>query len=112
MSRYEIPLDDKVDANVEAQPMGYVYDGSETEPAAVREEEVVHSNRLFRALNKLFDKGVEARGIERVPEDERDNTHSMGLLLLWWSVNMVVSTLPVGVSPLSSSCVMGCGSDD
>lgn len=43
--------------------------------------------------------GVEVRGIERVPEDERDGKHTIGLLLLWWSVNMVVSSVPIGVGP-------------
>jgi hypothetical protein len=33
-----------------------------------------------------------------VPEDERDGKHTIGLMLLWWSVNTVVSTFPIGVS--------------
>ncbi|ORX37540.1 cytosine-purine permease [Kockovaella imperatae] len=52
---------------------------------------------LHRFFRKLFDHGVEARGIERVPEEERDGTHTIGLLLLWWSVNSVVSTVPIGL---------------
>jgi hypothetical protein len=68
------------------------------ETTAIREEEVKNKSPLFRFLNKAFDNGVEARGIERVPEDERDGKHTIGLLLLWWSVNLVVSTVPIGVS--------------
>ena len=66
------------------------------------EEAIVQKSRIHRWLKKLFDHGVEARGIERVPEDERDGTHTIGLLLLWWSVNSVVSTVPIGVSPAAS----------
>ncbi|WWC59846.1 uncharacterized protein I303_102408 [Kwoniella dejecticola CBS 10117] len=67
------------------------------EEVALGEDEVAHKNPIFRKLGGLFNKGVEARGIERVPEDERDGKHTIGLLLLWWSVNMVVSTLPIGL---------------
>jgi hypothetical protein len=66
---------------------------------AVRENELVtQKGPIYRWLSKAFDMGVEARGIERVPEDERDGKHTIGLLLLWWSVNSVVSTVPIGVS--------------
>jgi hypothetical protein len=86
------------------QYQGYSYDqdqyqgdGQDTiQP--IHEEQLKTRSPLFRFLNKAFDNGVEARGIERVPEDERDGTHTIGLLLLWWSVNMVVSTVPIGVS--------------
>ncbi|KAF8208129.1 purine-cytosine permease [Mycena galopus ATCC 62051] len=44
------------------------------------------------ALSKLFISGVEARGVERVPENQRDESH------MWnKSVNTVLTTLPVGV---------------
>jgi hypothetical protein len=69
---------------------------------AVRENELVtQKGPIYRWLSKAFDMGVEARGIERVPEDERDGKHTIGLLLLWWSVNSVVSTVPIGVSELT-----------
>jgi len=64
----------------------------------LKDEQLRSQNPFFRALNRLFGSGVEARGIERVPEEERDGTHTIGLLLLWWSVNCVVSTFPIGVS--------------
>ncbi|WWC69053.1 uncharacterized protein I206_102989 [Kwoniella pini CBS 10737] len=77
------------DLNYDVQPLD--------EEAALGEDEVAHRNPIFRKLSGLFNKGVEARGIERVPEEERDGKHTIGLLLLWWSVNMVVSTLPIGL---------------
>lgn len=66
--------------------------------ATKHEEDVASQNALFRALGKLFNRGVEARGIEPVPEDERDGKHTIGLLIMWWSVNCVISTFPIGVS--------------
>ena len=76
-------------------------DNEETEDA------IIYKSPLHRFFKRLFNSGVEARGIERVPEDERDGTHTIGLLLLWWSVNSVVSTVPIGVSgefPNSFAC--------
>ncbi|KAJ7095711.1 permease for cytosine/purines, uracil, thiamine, allantoin-domain-containing protein [Mycena belliarum] len=49
------------------------------------------------ALAKLFASGVEARGVERVPEDQRENKNMWNNLLMWWSVNTVLTTLPIGV---------------
>lgn len=70
----------------------------------IREEDLVaERGPVFRWLSKAFAMGVEARGIERVPEDERDGKHTIGLLLLWWSVNSVVSTVPIGVG-VTLSC--------
>ena len=75
----------------------YPYNVSYPEEGLLHEEDVAQKSSLHRFLEKVFGHGVEARGIERVPEDERDGTHTIGLLLLWWSVNMVVSTVPIGV---------------
>ncbi|WOO82974.1 Purine-cytosine permease fcyB [Vanrija pseudolonga] len=65
--------------------------------SAEREDELRHKSPLFRFLDKAFSNGVEARGIERVPEDERSSKHAIGLLVFWWSVNLAVSTVPVGM---------------
>ncbi|KAJ7069585.1 purine-cytosine permease [Mycena amicta] len=48
-------------------------------------------------LSKLFASGVEARGVERVPEDQRENKNLWNNVLMWWSVNTVLTTLPIGV---------------
>ncbi|KAF8990473.1 cytosine-purine permease [Cyathus striatus] len=48
-------------------------------------------------IGKLFEIGVEARGVERVPEDQRDDTHYWNNLFMWWSVNMVLTTISIGV---------------
>lgn len=38
------------------------------------------------------------RGIERVPEDERSNKHTINIMILWFSVNTVLTTVPIGES--------------
>ncbi|KAL5480473.1 hypothetical protein ACEPAI_1743 [Sanghuangporus weigelae] len=47
-------------------------------------------------LQRLFASGIEARGVERVPEDQRDPKHTWNNLLMWWSVNTVLTTIPIG----------------
>ncbi|THH15143.1 hypothetical protein EW146_g5289 [Bondarzewia mesenterica] len=53
--------------------------------------------RLGPVLAKIFNSGVEARGVERVPEDQREDKHAWNNLLMWWSVNTVLTTIPIGV---------------
>lgn len=48
-------------------------------------------------LDRIFSMGVEARGIERVPDDERESKHALNNLFMWFSVNTVLTTLPIGV---------------
>ncbi|KIP11708.1 hypothetical protein PHLGIDRAFT_99130 [Phlebiopsis gigantea 11061_1 CR5-6] len=48
-------------------------------------------------MQKLFASGVEARGVERVPEDQRETKNVWNNLLMWWSVNCVLTTIPIGV---------------
>ncbi|EKM58082.1 uncharacterized protein PHACADRAFT_252082 [Phanerochaete carnosa HHB-10118-sp] len=61
------------------------------------------ANRLARygklgpIMQKLFASGVEARGVERVPESERESKNVWNNLLMWWSVNCVLTTIPIGV---------------
>lgn len=40
--------------------------------------------RLGPVLSKVFASGVEARGVERVPEDQREGKHAWNNLLMWW----------------------------
>ncbi|KAF8555380.1 hypothetical protein OG21DRAFT_1507789 [Imleria badia] len=48
-------------------------------------------------LSKFFKIGVEARGVERVPENQRETKNSWNNLLMWWSANTVLPALPIGV---------------
>ncbi|KAI0715106.1 cytosine-purine permease [Earliella scabrosa] len=47
-------------------------------------------------LAKLFASGVEARGVERVPEDQRETKNMWNNLFMWWSVNTGLTTIPIG----------------
>lgn len=48
-------------------------------------------------LSRLFASGIEARGVERVPESQRVSKNVWNNLLMWWSVNAVLTTIPIGV---------------
>ncbi|RPD65014.1 cytosine-purine permease [Lentinus tigrinus ALCF2SS1-6] len=68
-------------------------------PTAEADPEDVLVKRYGRfgpLLSKLFASGVEARGVERVPEDQRETRNMWNNLLMWWSVNTVLTTIPIG----------------
>ncbi|KAF9367729.1 hypothetical protein CPB97_005369, partial [Podila verticillata] len=46
-------------------------------------------------LRKIF-MGVELRGIERVMPEDRQPKGVINNLLMWWSVNCVLTTVPIG----------------
>jgi len=72
-------------------------EAASTQTEAAEDETQIRKRFQKYGLGKLFDVGVEARGIERVPENEREDKHSIGLLLLWFSVNIVLTTVPLGM---------------
>ncbi|KIJ44657.1 hypothetical protein M422DRAFT_251952 [Sphaerobolus stellatus SS14] len=47
--------------------------------------------RVLRAAS------VETQGIDRVPEDEREGTHSLGVFTLWMSVFISLTAIPLGM---------------
>lgn len=52
--------------------------------------------------------GIEARGIERVPDDERHDTRLWGNLTIWLSANCVLPTFGVGIlGPLTFGMGLG-----
>lgn len=53
--------------------------------------------KLGPLLSRLFAFGVEARGVERMPENQRESKNSWNNILMWWSVNTVFDIIPVGV---------------
>ncbi|KAJ7816968.1 cytosine-purine permease [Mycena olivaceomarginata] len=76
------------------------YEDKEKNPVAQDSPDHVIINRFSTAgpiLSKLFASGVEARGVERVLEDQREKNNMWGNLLMWWSANTVLTTLPIGV---------------
>ncbi|KAF6820699.1 purine-cytosine permease (NCS1 nucleoside transporter) [Colletotrichum sojae] len=65
---------------------------------AVHEEDFATGTSTYAKLQRLAGKlGVEQRGIERVPEDERTNDSLSMVATLWCSANMVVSSFAIGV---------------
>jgi hypothetical protein len=68
----------------------------------------------FRRLNAQIEglSGFEARGLERVPSDQRQAPSAMGLLqmlLLWFSANITINNLAVA---LTGPLVFGLGFED
>ena len=87
--------------------------------AEVDPEQVIvrRYGRFGPLLSKMFASGVEARGVERVPEDQRETRNIWNKcvwmfqwwyelcliipceypsVLMWWSVNTVLTTIPNG----------------
>ncbi|KAK2004763.1 NCS1 nucleoside transporter [Colletotrichum falcatum] len=65
---------------------------------AVHEADFAAGTSTYAKLQRLAGKlGVEQRGIERVPEDERNNDSIANVGTLWCSANMVVSSFAIGV---------------
>ncbi|KAI0931476.1 hypothetical protein AcW1_001130 [Taiwanofungus camphoratus] len=89
---HSLSLEDKEKGLVEEATNGV--NVQESSPEAVI---INRYGRFGPILERLFASGVEARGVERVPEDQRENKNSWNNLLMWWSVNCVLTTIPIGV---------------
>jgi NCS1 nucleoside transporter family len=64
---------------------------------AVHAETFVIGDSWYARTQRLAGKfGVEQRGIERVPSDERDTAHISQVGTMWLSANMVVSSFAIG----------------
>ncbi|PPQ85497.1 hypothetical protein CVT25_006577 [Psilocybe cyanescens] len=77
-----------------AQDPAYQHHDGDTEPGRAI---VARFGFLGPFLSKLFELGVEARGVDRIPEDMRDDTHFWNNIFMWWSVNMVLTTVSIGI---------------
>jgi cytosine/uracil/thiamine/allantoin permease len=67
------------------------------ETGAVHGELLVAGDTFTAKLQRLVTRfGVEARGIERVPEDERTDKTTVKVGTMWCAANMVVSTFALG----------------
>ena len=68
------------------------------ETGAVPGEVFTAGNTPYHKLQRLATRfGVEARGIERVPEDERTDKSTFKVGTMWCAANMVVSSFAIGV---------------
>ncbi|KAI9691100.1 MAG: hypothetical protein M1822_008720 [Bathelium mastoideum] len=79
-----------------------------TEVEAASTEEVIvarelqHRNTLLHSLRRgeewLDAKvGIETRGIDRIPDEERRPPSIWNIFFLWWSMNVHVGVLPLGL---------------
>lgn len=55
--------------------------------------------RVLRRAEEWIDSkvGIELRGIDRIPEEEKQPPSQWNIFLLWWSLNVHVGVLPLGV---------------
>lgn len=68
------------------------------ESGAVHGEVFVAGNTTYHKLQRFATRfGVEARGIERVPEDERTDKTTFKVGTMWCAANMVISSFAIGV---------------
>ncbi|KAI1408977.1 purine-cytosine permease [Hypoxylon sp. FL1857] len=76
--------------------IGYVSDAN-----AVPAQEFASGKSLYAKLQRFAGRfGVEQRGIERVPSDERTDSSMSQVGTLWFSANMVVSSFAIGALAL------------
>jgi hypothetical protein len=76
---------------------------------AVHAETFVLGDSWYAKTQRLAGKfGVEQRGIERVPSDERSPAHISQVGTMWLSANMVVSSFAIGALayPVSTSSLV------
>ncbi|KAI2604688.1 purine-cytosine permease [Hypoxylon sp. NC1633] len=73
------------------------YDFGEIDSNAVHDTELTSGQPWYAKLQRWAGKiGVEQRGIERVPSDERTDSSMLQVGTLWFSANMVVSSFAIG----------------
>ncbi|KAF4925584.1 Purine-cytosine permease fcyB [Colletotrichum viniferum] len=83
-----------VESNGEKKDVARGYVGAD----GVHQEDFEAGTSTYAKLQRLAGKfGVEQRGIERVPEDERTDDAIMNIGTMWCSANMVVSSFAIGV---------------
>jgi hypothetical protein len=94
---YEKGVDNKLESHGTDSPVVVdehpVEPGDKPETSALEEHAIASRFGPAQALlAKLFAAGVEARGIERVPETERTDRNFLNSMFLWFSVNTVLTT--------------------
>ncbi|KAI1810273.1 purine-cytosine permease [Poronia punctata] len=89
--------------NYEAEKKGWnspaadVEQGQMTDLNVVSKDELAEGDSLFARIQAFAGKlGVEQRGIERVPSDERTDSSMSQVGTLWLSANMVISAFAIG----------------
>lgn len=95
-----VPFTSEKDVEANINEKGSGVDSGEYIPddgGAVHAETFVVGDSWYAKTQRLAGKfGVEQRGIERVPSDERENAHISQVGTMWLSANMVVSSFAIG----------------
>jgi NCS1 nucleoside transporter family len=89
MADYEKDVEKHSDRTVEA-----IHEPASAVPGESFEYGTGLRAKLMRFAGKF---GVEQRGIERVPEDERNDNSILNIGTMWLSANMVVSSFAIGI---------------
>lgn len=78
----------------------------ETVPVEREPDQMLAARHTFLGglYRRLFNMGVEARGVERVPEDERSPKNAINNLLMWFSVNTGIPGIPFVANTKGFSC--------
>ncbi|SCZ89419.1 BZ3500_MvSof-1268-A1-R1_Chr9g10404 [Microbotryum saponariae] len=71
-------------------------DASSDKVVAAHGQVVALHGPFAKVMTYLADRGVEARGLDRVPEDERIAQSGLQIFFFWMSVNLSFSSLAVG----------------
>lgn len=85
----------------------YEKDGQESTTAIERDPDQILAARntfLGKLYRRVFSMGVEARGVERVLEDDRSPKNALNNLLMWFSVNTGKKRKKVGSAPTFPIC--------
>lgn len=74
--------------------------GSVDEVAVARE--IQQQNGVIRSLRHAEEwldakMGIELQGIDRIPEEKKQPPHIINIFLLWWSLNVHVGVIPLGL---------------
>ncbi|KAF2099874.1 hypothetical protein NA57DRAFT_65737 [Rhizodiscina lignyota] len=76
--------------------------GSSAFDEIARARELQQSKNVLRMMRRgeewLDEKmGVETRGIDRIPEEEKKPPSMLNIFLIWWSLNIHVGVIPLGI---------------
>jgi hypothetical protein len=67
-----------------------------------RAREIQQQNRVIRTMRNAEEWldakiGIETRGIDRIPEEQKRPPHIINIFLIWWSLNVHVGVIPLGL---------------
>ncbi|KAL9084883.1 MAG: hypothetical protein Q9165_007836 [Trypethelium subeluteriae] len=93
--------DEKNDIETGSSPVAEDVDPSLHEEVIVARE-LQHRNTILHKLRQGEEwldakMGIETRGIDRIPDEERRPPSIWNVFFLWWSLNMHVGVLPLGI---------------